>query len=275
MLDAANYFLSALFETYRLMFRGRLWLPLLLLTLVQGIMLYAHHRFFLPAIAPLFSGWLQLFSEEIRQGYGHYPEQYVLLPQVFGWAKLGVAFLLEGPLLFLVAARFGQLIRPELVPPLPSIPARWLRAITFWLLINGLWVSISIFLPELLAGQLDGPKRMLLFSYVLLPSTYMLILCPFYYAIPAMAVQGDTVGQAFARSWRLFLSRPVATILLSVWVLLLPALLSAVVSAPTRLVEQFQPEIIVWLFAVILIAEMVASFFWMGTAVRYLLTPRR
>jgi hypothetical protein len=275
MLNAINTLLSTIFEIFRLLFRGRIWLPLVLFALVQGIVLYAHHRFFLPPFSGVMSAWLGLFPDAIQNGFVHYPQQYILFPTVFSWAKLLLGFLLEGSLLYLVAAYFAQAMGLSGTPSAPSFVTRWLKSIFFWLLLNGLNIIVSVVLPNLISSQLDGPRRIFLFTFVVLPFLYVLIISPLFYAIPSLAVYGDSVGGALKRSWLLFIAKPISTFFLSLYVLFIPALLGAVISTPSRLVDQFRPEVIFWLFVVVLFVEMVAAFFWMGTAVRFLTLPRR
>jgi hypothetical protein len=54
-----------------------------------------------------------------------------------------------------------------------------------------------------------------------------------------------------------------------------PYLLSRIAGRSEQIVWNFRPELVYWVMLAGLVVELVANFFWMGTAVRFLLEHDR
>lgn len=272
LLDRINEFILLFVDTVRQVPRFKIWLPLVAYFLVQWFALYAHYNFLQPPFYELITSWVSLIGPDQADAFAHYPQHFLLLGRFAGWAKLAIGLILEGLVLGLVAGLFHVRFTGDASPTYRQRPLliRWLNLAGVWALINGLmWVSGTYF-PQWLEPVLHGSRRMLAFSFVFMPFVYAFIFAMFFMAIPAIIVFGDNALAAILRSLRLFLSRPLTILFLAIFILAVPILLGIVASRPSGIVDGFKPELVYWLLVGSLFSDLIANFFWMGTAVRFL-----
>ena len=268
LLDSINQFLGLFWDTFRQLGRGRIWLPLLVYFALQWLVLYAHYDFLRPPFYDLISRWTTLFGSDLATAYSHYPQHFLLLGRFSGWAKLGVGLILEGLVLGMVARMFHHRFTGS--ESSRSALNVWFDLILVWVVINGLMLVAGMFLPGWLGPVLDSPRRLLAFNLVLLPFIYTLVFALFFVAIPMVMIKGHSGLKALVKSVGHFFRRPFAFFGLAVVILVAPILLGVIVSRPTGIVDSFKPELVYWLLVASLVVEMIAYFFWMGTAVRFL-----
>jgi hypothetical protein len=274
LLDRINQFISLFLDTFRQIANWRIWLLLLGLFTVYWIILYAHYQYVSPVFYSVLTPWLRLFGGNEATAFGHYPQQFFYLTSVFGWAKLVAGLVLEGLMLGLVARLFARAFGVTIPGPQNrSLTAMWLQLVLVWLVINGLTMLAGFALPAVAGPYLDGPRRLLAFSFVVMPFVFTLIFSLFLFAIPSVAVHGETSLRAIVSSLRLFLRRPFTCFFLSMILLAVPLLIGTICSWPVELIDRFNPELIYWLLLVSLAVEAVAGFLWMGTTVRFLAEP--
>ncbi len=270
MLDALNRFIALFVDTFRQFGRGSAWLPLVLFYIILTFALVVLVRFAEPFWFGAVLAWLSLFEAGVTLGFQHYPDHYLLLPQVFGYAKLALQALLAGFVLALVARQFARAMASDVTQPTSSVRL-WLHGIMVWILLNGLLWLAGRYLPELLGTLLDGPRRLLVYQFIILPGISTLILAPLFYAIPAIALHGDSIGRALGRSLRTAAGHPISTLLLAAMILSGPVLFAIMAGYSPQLIERFRPELVAWVLGGGLFAELVASFFWMSIGVQVLL----
>jgi len=268
LLDSINQFLRLLFGTFRQLGRGRIWLPLVAYFAIQWLVLYAHYDYLRPPFYELISRWSSLFGADMATAFSHYPQHFLLLGQFSGWAKLGIGLILEGVVLGMVAGMFHRRFTDSQSDR--SAWSAWFDLVLIWVVINGLMLVATIYLPGWLGSLIDSPRRMLALNLGLQPFIFTLVLALFFTAIPMVMVKGSGGLKALVESVRLFVRRPFTFLGLAGTVLVVPILLGFIVSRPTNIVDSFKPELIYWLLTVVLVAEMLAYFLWMGTAVRFL-----
>jgi len=274
LLDKFNQFLLLFLETIRQFGRWRIWGVLFLYLVLHWLILYGHYQYVKTPFYGWLSPWIDLVGGDRSVAFSHYPQQFYYLGRFAGWAKLVVSLLVEGAILGFVAALFWRSFTGELVEgPRRSGVTRWINLVLAWAVLNGLMMAAGQLLPAIAGPWLTGPRRVLAFSYVVMPFFFTLIFAVMYFAIPRVAIMGENVLVAIGRSMAVFFRRPLTVFFAAFLVLVVPVLLNAVTSRPAGIIDGFRPELIYWLLAASLVIEMIANFFWMGTAVRFLIEP--
>jgi hypothetical protein len=268
-----NHLVSVVLDSFKQLGRGRAWLALLIYTMILTIALLAHYQH----LSPIFYGPVRsltsLIDSDLSERFYHYPSHFLFLPWFFGWAKLILGVLLEGIFLGTAALVFWQSYSRTKIEG-----SLFKRALSLWpqfilvsILFNGLITAASFFLPQILQEYLGGsPRRQLALELGVLPFIYTLLLALFYVAIPAVAIYRESFVKAIGRSLRQFVRRPFSMLTMGLLVLLFPILFSALASHPDFIIDKFRPELVFWVLMVGLVVEMIANFFWMSTAVRFL-----
>ena len=275
MLGYVNQFIGLFIDSLRQIGRGKIWLSLFVLLVVNGFVLYMHYDFLSPLFFEAMSAWTALVSQPASTMFTHYPMHFVLMPFYFGIAKLIPGIILESLLLGAVAIYFrnGYLkaTGSERLT-LRSAISSWGSLIIAWLVINGLTVLVSIYFPDLFRFiHQDSPRRLLVFNFVIMPAFFAIILSLFFFAIPSIAIYRENFLKGIGRSLKLFVRRPLTCLLLSGVILAGPYILSAIAGYSEDISTKFKPELVFWVLAVGLVVELIANYFWMGTAVRFLL----
>jgi hypothetical protein len=268
LLDNINRFVMLFIDTFRRVGRWRAWLLLLGYFLVNWLILYAHYNFLSPVFYSVMTAWTRLIDPGSATAFTHYPAQFYYLADYFGWAKLIVGLVLEGLVLggvVRILSRDNAAFETQ-----KSLLVLWPHLVLAWLVINVLTLAAGLYLPELMRPLLDGPRRLMAFRLVFMPGIYSLILALFFFAIPAIALKGDNVFRGLMRALTIFRRNPVTCLLLSGIILAGPITLSILSGYASDIIEKFRPELIYWLLVIGLGTELLANFFWMGTASRFL-----
>lgn len=274
LLDRINQFVYLFLDTIRQFGLGRAWLLLLGWFAVNFFVLFMHYDFTSPAFHGAMAVWLKLVGrivgDDAVAAFSYYPQQFFYLGEFFGWAKLLIGLLFEGLVLGLVARAFADRFEGEVNSNGRPITSLWIQLSLAWLVINGLTVAAAYVIPQVLAPVLNGPRRIMAFSFIGMPLVYIGIFSFFMFVIPAIATRGDSFGQAILRSLRIWIRRPLTAIFMALLILVVPLLVSTFAGKPSQIIDTFRPEMVYWLLALGLFVEMIANFFWMGTTVRFL-----
>ena len=275
LVRSINRFITLCHDTFRQLGRGRIWLVLGVFFLLNWLVLYAHYK----PLSPIFYGpiklWADIFGAKVATGFFHYPGHFLVLPQLFDYAKLALGFLFEGAVLGLVALMFFdsylQVKKPE-ASPLKLVLSSWFQLMLGWLLLNGLMLIVILYLPQYLIDWLWGsPRRIATFEFGMVPAIFTLLLSLFYFVIPVIAVYGDNVFEALRRSLSIFWRNPLTCIALALVVVVSQTIVSVAAGRPVTIIEKFRPDLVYWVLLAGLVFNCLASFFWMGTAVRFLI----
>ena len=274
-LKCLNQFIALFIDTFKMFGRGKIWLILLLYFLLNWLLLYAHYDFLSPVFYGLISAWTRFVSESNAVVFSHYPGHFLLLPHYFGLAKFGLGLIFEGLVLGIIAVYFRDSFLGVKGPDrrsARSIAASWIYLGMAWLCINLLTMAVTMYFPDWLRFlHDDSPRRLLAVEFVIMPGTLALILALFYFAIPVIAISRSNILSGIAASLRVFARRPFTCFLLAACILAGPYLMSALAGRSGQIIDKFRPEMVYWMLLAGLVVEMVANFFWMGTAVRFLL----
>jgi hypothetical protein len=269
-IGGINRLLSIVSDTFRQFPAGRIWGVLLAYYFLQWLVLLAHYQFTSPAFGWLASITLSFQDSQRAVAFTHYPAHLILLPGVYGWAKLGFGVLLEGLVLGFVATEFCKRFGVR-TDSNKSIVSRWLHLLIIWVVINALALAIGEIVPSLMASKLYSPKRIAVFTFVIMPAIFTVCSMLFFYAFAVVASTGKNALVALGQSLRFLVSNPMTTFVLTVLVIAVPVLLSAVSGAyATTLVDKFRPELVYWLLVTGIIVDMISTFLWMGFSVRLL-----
>lgn len=270
-----NQFLSIFLDTLRAVGRGRVWLVLLGYAAIIALGLLALYRCFTPITYPFSRAVLSLASligGWNAQVFYQYPSQFLVLPIAHSWFKVVFAILFEGLILGSVALLFHQYFAGANAPTrgTRSLWSSWGHFILASLLLNLLLIVLS-FVPGILRTFMEGnPRRQLIFELAVVPVVYALLQGLFFFVIPAIALYGENVFQALARSFKAFVRRPLTCFFLAVAALVLPTIVSLAANHPDVIIEKFHPELVYWVLLLGILADMIFNFLWIGTAVRYL-----
>ena len=269
-----NRIIGLFVDTLKQFGKGRIWGWLLLYFLIDLLVLEAHYYYTSPMLHGFMSLWTGLFPEEQVTGFSHYPGHFIMLPYFFEWGKLAVGLIIEGLLIGASAILFYESYvtvpkedRFKFKDLLPS----WIHLVLAYLIMNGILVAVSYFIPSLLSEWLAySPRRILLFNWILMPGIYIVIVSLFIYMVPSIAVYRDNVLQALTRSLKTFFRNPITTIIVVAIILSASIIISNILSNTVTMVENFKPEIVYWILLGSLIVELIMHFLWMGITVRLL-----
>lgn len=275
LIGSINRFLDLFIDSFRELGRGRIWLLLGGYFAVQWLILYAHVHFASPLVWGWMKVWLGLFPDHIANGFKHFPGHYLTLPYLFDWARFAIGLLFEGVVLGGVAMLFfdGMLDTPKSDRlSLKLLGPSWIHLVLGWLVLNGLMLAFAVVLPGWLESWLEGsPRRQLFVQLGVIPGIFVVLLALFYFIIPSVALFGENAWQATRRSLRLFFRHPISMLVLSGLILVGPVATSAIAGRSGLIVDKFHPDMVYWVLLAGLVVGTLASFFWMGTAVRFLI----
>jgi hypothetical protein len=228
-----------------------------------------------PVFYPIVKAWTELVNDEVSRYFFHYPGHFLHLPYFYGWARLVLSVIFEGLFLGTVAHLFARAFARDSLDLKGSFGAQvrmWGHLVLAGVVLHGFLTAAFMWLPELFAPWLYGSPRMTLgFQLVVLPAVYVVILALFFYTIPSIALYRLPVHRGIWRSLKLVIRRPLTSLFLSFAVVIVPVMVAALVSRPDMIVRELRPEVIFWLLAAGLAADLVSNFFWMGTSTRLLL----
>lgn len=273
-VGAINFFLTLFVDTARRLTLWRVWLLLLAYFLFHWLILFAHYKFYSPFFYGMIQPWASLLNPQSAVGFTHYPGHFLTLPYFFSWARFFLSVPVEGLVLGMVALLIYDSFvgRQGLWPnSLKQWSYLWVQLVFAWLAVYGLMLLLDTYLPELLRAELyRAPRRLFVFHYLFLPAVHVVLLALFYYVLPYAAVNQAGFLRAVRRSLEFFRDNPLLTLFLAAVILAVPVVFSVVILNLGSLVERFQPEIVYSVILVGLVADIFVKFFWMGSAVRFL-----
>lgn len=274
-LKSLNQLIALFIDSLKLLGRGRIWSALLVYFILNLILLYAHYDIFCPLVYSAMSAWTKLINEAGAMVFTHYPGHFLMMPEYFHKARMALALVFEGLVLGVVAIQFRNALlaargRDRL--GVKSAVKSWISLLSAWLTINALTIGVSMFVPDWLAFfHDDSPRRLMAVEFVIIPFLLTLVLALFFFAIPAIVVYRENFFRGIGRSLGIFVRRPMTSFCLSGLILSGPFLVSAASSRSPWIVSNLHPEMVLWVLLAGLVVEMIANFFWMGTAVRFLI----
>ena len=274
-IASINRFIDLFIGTFKRFGLGRAWLLLLIWGAVNWLVLYAHYNFTSPVFYGIINTWTHLLGEQQATGFSHYPGHFMMLPYFFGWAKLIISVIFEGAVLGGVALLFyNSYYEPDEhdSSTFNQVLKSWIHLILAWVILNGLVLLFNILLPEFFESLiLRHPRRRMFFDYGLMPFIYVILVALFFFTLPAIVIFGENVLAAIKRSFVIFFKNPFTCFFLALFILIIPIGVAKMLDNPGLMVARFKPELVYWVLLISLAADFLANFFWMGTAVRFLI----
>jgi len=273
LLDRLNKFLNLYLSVAGLAARPRLWLPFLIYAFLQLALLFILARYTHPLVYSVLSPLISLFSPEVAERFGHYPNLYFLLPTVFQIARLFVAVILEGLVIGLTSVMILRLYKSSagFSGSIGEAAARWPQLAAGWVLITAPLIALGWYLPEFFADQLIGsPRRLLVFGAGLRLLT-VLVYSVFIYALPAVIVFRTNALKGLWLSFRCFLRYPLFTFFLVFLPYLATVPISYMIERTDIVVTKFSPELVFYLLTAGLFVDMLVNFAVTAAAVVFLI----
>ncbi len=273
IIEKINRFLQLYLSSLGALRRPLVILPLIVYALIQYLVLIVLENYNHPAIFPWLSSLVSLTGQGREEFFSHYPELYILLPNIYQWAKLAVGFLLEALFLtvtvVLFVRHFNQADSRQW--PLSLVWKRWPTTFAVWAIVSILLVIINIYIPGFFAGYLYGsPRRAFVFDAVMKVFTVG-VYSLFLYALPAAIVYNNGLIKSLKTSLTFFVRYPIFTFFLAFIPYILSLPLAYATAASSVIVDKFSPGLVVYLLIAGIFVDLIINYFLTGTAVRFLL----
>jgi hypothetical protein len=263
-------------QTFRLMGKARLWVPLLIHAGLALILVLMHYYIFSPITGSLIGTWTRLVNAEYAPLFVHYPSHFALMPYFYGLAGLIVNLLTEALLFAIVIDLLIAIYRGEKPSFLVSAShafRRYFKLTLTWLVVLAVLYFInryfSAFIEDVLGYSLqDAPRRQMLAQLMSRGITVILYsVCIFL--IPSIMAGGVSFGSALKRGFKVFVAHP----FISIGIVLIPYIIgllpSWVLSDPGRIVANFYPELVMYLIIVSIGVDIIVNFILLGTSLKF------
>jgi len=262
-------------QTFKLMIRGVLWLPLLIQAVIAVLLAVVFYNIFSPVTGWLVSGWVELVKSDYARAFFHYPNQFVLFPYYFGNARLLINILIEA---FLISITIDMMIalyrgtRPAFAQSFKNALHLYGKVTLVWLALNAILYFVNMYFFDILEGVgfslANAPRRQMAASVVLRTLT-ILIYMPFIYMLPSIVAGGVSFGQAIGRGFRTFIRHPFVAFGLVVVAYLVGLPFSLAASESETVVKNFYPEMVFYLVLISIGVDMIVNFLLLGTSVKF------
>lgn len=263
-------------QTFRLMGKISLWVPLLLHAALALVLAFMHYYIFSPVTGSIVGSWTSLINAEYAPLFFHYPGHFSLLPYFYGIARLVVNVFTEAFLFGIVIDLLISLYRdqkPLFMTSFGRALRRYLKLSLAWLVLLGILYLINkylnSFIEEVLGYSLqDAPRRQMMAQLGSRGLT-ILLYAAFIFLLPAIMAEADSYWTAIKRAFRTFARHP----FIAIGIVLIPYLIglipSWVLADPTRIVTNFYPELVFYLLLVSIGVDVVVNFILLGTSLKF------
>ncbi|MBU1319171.1 MAG: hypothetical protein KKG33_11110 [candidate division Zixibacteria bacterium] len=269
-MEKLNFLISAYCGTIKAMFSFRLWTPFFLFAILSLALALVLTNPYLPVIGPIMTGIAEFITG--TEAVAHYPDLYALLPQTHGWQTLILSILIEALLIAVGFIMFSGYYRNERIgfgAALGAAKGKYFQVLAIWLFYSVVFLLLLIFLPRLFDPLIGGsPRRTMAFNFgIRLFGSG--ILAMFMYALPYILLDGEKFVAALGKSVRTFFRNFVSSYVLAVVPYLLVLPLSAALFDPVLIVRRFSPELVLYLLIGQIVANMIASFVFASSVLRF------
>jgi hypothetical protein len=269
-LEKFNFLIGTYIGTIKAMFSPRLWIPYLLFALVSLLLLLLFANPFLPGVGQFFAWLAQSIAG--TPAVTHYPDLYVFLPRTYGWVIVVVSVFLEAVLIgagFLMFSGYYQRERIGFGKAFRQAKEKYIQVTAVWLFYTVVFLAMLMVLPKLFDSLIGGsPRRMMAFN-VALRLAGSAVLAVFMYVIPYVLLTGERFSAAIGKSVKTFFKNIVSSYMLAVIPYLIVLPFTVALFDPFMLVRKFSPEIVLYLIIGETIANMLASFVFVSSVLRF------
>lgn len=268
-LDKINLFIAIYGRLFSWIFRMSLWLPFLLLALVQAAGLYAFSKFYVDGLYQIIHPVLsRFFPQEIF----HFPQYYLALPSIYSGYDVFILGPTIGVVLTAVAVyKFGGYHQNNKLSFNEGIKASvksYFPLLFFWILETFIVLAVLLGLSLTLADMLRGSPRLKFafeFGFHLFAYIFSALLI---YAIPGIILSGKSFFKAIGDSIRLCGKN----FFLTFFIVAVPGSLGAAIDIfisnySIQIIRLFDPEIILWILYIRVGLGIFINLFIYGAAV--------
>jgi len=270
-LERFNFLIGSYIGTIKAMFSLRLWIPYLLFAVASIIILWLFAHPYLAVLGPVFTGIAKFFTGG-NEAVAHYPNLYVFLPKVNGWASVILGVFLEVLLVGAGFVMFSAYYRRERVSFSSAFAAakgRYSQLVTLWLFYTVVFLLLLLVLPKLFDPLIGGsPRRTLAFG-IGIRFLGSIILAMFMYVLPNILVDSEKFTAAVRRSLRTFAGSMFSSYVIALVPYLIVLPFTIMLYDPILIVTKFYPELIFYLIAGQIVANMFAGFIFTSTVLRF------
>ena len=271
ILEGINFFLSTYGRLIVGLFNVRLWPPYLIVLGLMLALLFACVNMW----SGLFAGWIiPLMTFASSDAVLHYPQHMALLPLVFERLNLIISLLVESVLTAAAVLMFVAFWRREKISFMESLKAafkQYFKLLIVWIVVFILIYLLFMWLPELFRRWVEGsPRRMAALSMGM-QGLSALLRSLFIYVIPFLMISRRGLGGSFTGSFRMFFGNFFMTLfLVGIPQIFVLPLVYALQNTGT-IVSKFNPDILIWMTALLAVILTLVNFFTTGAIVRFFL----
>jgi len=266
-----NNFFRIWGATFRAMARFKIWLPLILLLLLQVILLFVLTRFYQ---SPFSLVLVPLLKALVGEKALHYPGFYVALPFAYNLLNLVVvgflSILINATAILLLSFHFWG--RPiDLKEALSGSRSRFGHLFLLWL-VNTIAVGLVLILPGfILSGWMGGSPRRILFVQLASYGLGVLVAALFAYCYNAILLSGETWLKSIRTNWGIFRRNFFSTCFFIAIPGFVSWLYGVLISNSPLIMSKFRPDIIPLLLIFGSVINLLVIFWILGSLARLFL----
>lgn len=270
-MEKLNFLIGSYIGTVRAMFSVRLWTPFLLFAILSFIVLWLFAHPYFPVLGSVFSTLAHWITGS--EGVAHYPDLYAYLPNTWGMSIIVLSVIMEVALVgsgFLLLAGYYRREKTSFSVALSGAMSRYFAIFLIWLSLTLVFMAILLYVPKLFDPLVGGsPRRTLALKVGLHFTIIPLIQALLMYALPNILIDGQKLMAAVGSSMRTFLRNIVSSYVIALipGAIALPFMLA--VSRPDMIVTKFYPELVLYLIVGQIVTNMIASFVFASTVIRF------
>lgn len=270
-MEKLNFLIGSYIGTIKAMFRPRLWLPFLLYAILSLVVLWVFSKPFMPVLGPIVANISEFITGSER--VVHYPDNYILLPMTYGWASIVLSVFVEVLLVgaaFIMFAGYYQAEPVGFGASIRDASRKYLQIFLLWLILSAIFIVLLTFVPRLFEPLIEGSrKRALVFNVGLKMSAGVVVTAMLMYVLPAILIDGERFFAAIGISIRTFFKNVISSYIIAAVPVLISLPFSSALDFPLAITTKFSPELVLYTLAGGVIANMIASFVFASTVLRF------
>ncbi len=253
------------------MFRPRLWLPFLLYAILSLVVLWVFSKPFMPVLGPIVANISEFIAGSER--VLHYPDNFIMLPMTYGWASIVLSVFIEVLLVgaaFIMFAGYYQAEPAGFGGAVGAAARKYLQIFLLWIILSAIFILLLSFVPRLFESLIEGSrKRALVFNVGLKMSAGVIVTAMLMYVLPAILIDGERFFAAIRISIKTFFKNVISSYVIAAVPVLISLPFSSALDFPLAITTKFSPELVLYTLAGGVIANMIASFVFVSTVLRF------
>ncbi len=267
-LDRLNYIIAAYGRLILTLFNFRLWPPYFLYFLLLATVALLLANQFASGMSWIIPLNVWIAGDSVL----HYPQHLQFLPYSFERISVVISLLVESLFTAATVVMFAAHFRREkvrFIGSLREVLPHYLKILLIWLINFVLIYLLFMSLSKLFVDFVQGAPRRQLALFLGMRGLSVLVTCLFVYVMPYMFLRGRGLVAAFrdsiAQFFRSFFTTAIFVGLPQL--LLLPLIYT--LQSSDKIIDKFNPDLVVWLTVAFAFALNLANFFTTGAIVRF------